>query len=349
MPRLAHRDQQIVHDLVRSIRTIDLARPEILQPVADQLCEARIVDVAFSYNVRSEHASFALAGCGHSGTGLAAGRVQKLVQDYVGRSRQRIGLYDPLRPEPPQRNRVVSASIAEAVAGSAPYYGRLFAPMGLLDSHQLRVLVCDDSHLLAYVGGNTCAPPTARQRSMLQALVPALRERLALQEQLHSNTVLQHALEVAMDELPGAAFLVGPSRAIEHANHAGHRRLTSRRAETHAEIADALRAAAPGVRQLAAIPLRAVGLGPYHLVIERATREPLAASITAARGRYGLTPRETEVLALVASGNSNKAIASELECAERTVEVHVGRLLAKLDVDSRSAVICVLLAGGAVH
>lgn len=44
-----------------------------------------------------------------------------------------------------------------------------------------------------------------------------------------------------------------------------------------------------------------------------------------------LTPRETEVLRLVAAGKSNKEIASELGVAQRTVESHRERLLAKLD------------------
>lgn len=46
---------------------------------------------------------------------------------------------------------------------------------------------------------------------------------------------------------------------------------------------------------------------------------------------------------LLCRGESNKAIASELGCAERTAEVHVSRILAKLDVDSRAAPIAMLL------
>jgi DNA-binding CsgD family transcriptional regulator len=50
----------------------------------------------------------------------------------------------------------------------------------------------------------------------------------------------------------------------------------------------------------------------------------------------GLTPRELEVLRLVAAGWSNKAIASELVLSERTVERHVSNILAKLGVSSRA-------------
>ena len=50
-----------------------------------------------------------------------------------------------------------------------------------------------------------------------------------------------------------------------------------------------------------------------------------------------LTPRELEVLQMVATGQSNRAIADELSLSERTVESHVLHVLAKLDVPSRTA------------
>lgn len=52
---------------------------------------------------------------------------------------------------------------------------------------------------------------------------------------------------------------------------------------------------------------------------------------------HGLTPRELEVLRLVASGRTNKAIAAELVVSERTVDRHVSSILTKLGVPSRAA------------
>jgi len=49
-----------------------------------------------------------------------------------------------------------------------------------------------------------------------------------------------------------------------------------------------------------------------------------------------LTGREQEVLALVARGLSNKAIARELGLAEKTAKNHVSNILAKLGVDDRT-------------
>lgn len=51
----------------------------------------------------------------------------------------------------------------------------------------------------------------------------------------------------------------------------------------------------------------------------------------------GLTAREREVLALIASGKTNREIAAELVISEKTVARHVSNILGKLDLPSRSA------------
>ena len=49
-----------------------------------------------------------------------------------------------------------------------------------------------------------------------------------------------------------------------------------------------------------------------------------------------LTPRETEVLRLLAEGLSNRALAERLFVAEKTVKTHVSSILAKLEVADRT-------------
>lgn len=49
-----------------------------------------------------------------------------------------------------------------------------------------------------------------------------------------------------------------------------------------------------------------------------------------------LTPRESEVLALLAEGLTNKAIAQRLTISEHTVKFHVNAILGKLDAQSRT-------------
>jgi NarL family two-component system response regulator LiaR len=54
-------------------------------------------------------------------------------------------------------------------------------------------------------------------------------------------------------------------------------------------------------------------------------------------GRHeGLSERESEVLRLVARGKANKQIARELDIAQSTVKSHVGSILAKLGLESRT-------------
>jgi DNA-binding CsgD family transcriptional regulator len=64
--------------------------------------------------------------------------------------------------------------------------------------------------------------------------------------------------------------------------------------------------------------------------------EHLAGDRRAAAG-HPLTAREVEVLRLVSTGITNKAIAVELVVSERTVDRHVSNILAKLGLSSRAA------------
>ncbi len=84
-----------------------------------------------------------------------------------------------------------------------------------------------------------------------------------------------------------------------------------------------LEAACSGFRQL--------GAAPDVARIERLRRTP------APKETAGLTPREVEVLRLIAAGKTNRAIATQLRISEKTVARHVSNIFVKLGLSSRSA------------
>jgi DNA-binding CsgD family transcriptional regulator len=63
---------------------------------------------------------------------------------------------------------------------------------------------------------------------------------------------------------------------------------------------------------------------------------------------YGLTPRQLEVLGLLAAGLRNSEIAASMVLSERTVDHHVSAVLAKLDVQTRAQAVRVAVADGIV-
>ena len=62
-----------------------------------------------------------------------------------------------------------------------------------------------------------------------------------------------------------------------------------------------------------------------------------------------LTPREIDVLRLIAIGNANKEIAAQLAIAEETVKSHITNILAKLGANDRTHAVTTALKRGIIE
>lgn len=75
----------------------------------------------------------------------------------------------------------------------------------------------------------------------------------------------------------------------------------------------------------------------------------IAADLAHRLGDASLTLRETEVLALVATGNSNKLIAVHLDITEDTAKAHVKSILSKLGAKDRTHAVTIALRRGIIQ
>src|ERR1700736_4492196 len=107
-----------------------------------------------------------------------------------------------------------------------------------------------------------------------------------------------------------------------------------------ASVADAVRAGAIGYLLKNASPqdllrgIRAAAAGQVFLSPEAAAQ--LVRQVKAPQKPEPLTPREIEVLRLLALGRANKQIARRLGLGEETVKTHVSNILGKLQAASRT-------------
>ena len=102
----------------------------------------------------------------------------------------------------------------------------------------------------------------------------------------------------------------------------GDRDVAAGRVRRAAEIAGGL-----GAQSLA---------GAVALLARRARISTEGAAAVESTGAAALTPREFDVLRLIAAGMSNARIASELFISPKTASVHVSSILSKLGASSRS-------------
>jgi len=110
---------------------------------------------------------------------------------------------------------------------------------------------------------------------------------------------------------------------------------------TAERLFDAVRVVAAGEALLAPAVTR-------RLISEFARIQPHEGPRAVPAALSALTPRETEVLRLVAEGLSNPEIAMRLVVTEETVKTHVSRLLAKLGLRDRTQAVVAAYESGLV-
>ncbi|MCA1829702.1 MAG: LuxR C-terminal-related transcriptional regulator [Myxococcales bacterium] len=310
------------------------ARP--LREVVAQLPALLGADQACAFLVRPDHELDFFHGA-RMPAGISAAYAKWLRQ-----APKNFASYDPARPDPRQRNLALRTADIAAITGQrTPAVVRSFLPrFALSESDQLRALICDGPVLLAWVGGFRARPFARAGVRQLQAIVPSLQRRLALERSLVEAQRTAQQISDALEQVPAAAYVLGRGGAVLHANAAGRSVLERERKTVEEQLSAALRGGESSI-QIA----RLAPHSDLQLAIAQAPSDP-APRVAAARLRWQLTNRQTQVLHLVAQGFSNRRVAASLGCSESTVELHVTALLEKAGGESRAQLVASVWGGG---
>jgi DNA-binding NarL/FixJ family response regulator len=199
---------------------------------------------------------------------------------------------------------------------------------------KIRVLVADDQHL---VRSGICAMIRGQRDMELAGEAENGRVAVRLAAELAPDVVL---MDVTMPDLNG----IDATRDISSAGDGGPRVIALSGHSDRRFVVDVLKAGAFGyvVKDAAfdelAQAIRAVAQGKCYLSPQ------IAGSVVADNRRWvpaggspefeALTPRERQVLQLMAEGKSTKAIAAALFVGKKTVDTHRANIMAKLNARS---------------
>jgi DNA-binding NarL/FixJ family response regulator len=203
---------------------------------------------------------------------------------------------------------------------------------------KMRVMIVDD-HPLMLVGAASIV--NARSDMTVVAQTGTGEEAVALFSRHKPDVTLMDL------RLPGMSG-VEAIRVIRSA-HPGARFVVLTTYEGDADIHRALEAGAQGY---------VIKGMPYQTLVEALQRvhkggrflpPPVARALASRMPDSDLSAREQEVLLLLASGKSNKDIASHLGITEATVKSHVSAILVRLGVSDRTEAVVTALQRGLVH
>jgi DNA-binding NarL/FixJ family response regulator len=202
----------------------------------------------------------------------------------------------------------------------------------------IRVVVADDQQV---VRDGFAELLTTQPDFTVVATASDGAEAVRVCEELHPDVVLMDVRMPGMDGIEATRQLAQPGRR-------GPRVLILTTFDLDEYVYDALRAGASGFllkdctaeRLFDAVRVIAAGEALLDPAVTRRLIREFAEKPPTAQGRTptfrSLTPRETEVLRLVAEGLSNVEIADRLVITEETVKTHVSRMLSKLGLRDRT-------------
>jgi DNA-binding NarL/FixJ family response regulator len=221
-----------------------------------------------------------------------------------------------------------------------------------VDARPIRVLIADGQPLV---------------RAGLHALLAGAKDIAVVADAVDGDEAVAIAREMRADvvlldaDLPGLDVLEVTRRIVDDPEQAAARVMILSSRDTDECLFAALRAGASGflVKNTEPIDLveavRVVAAGEA-LLSPRATGRLIAEFASQPQPHLPsdeqleeLTPREREVMTLVATGLSNAEIAERWIISPATVKTHVSRALCKLDVRDRAQLVAVAYQVGLVH
>ncbi|WP_405799678.1 response regulator [Streptomyces sp. NBC_01506] len=218
----------------------------------------------------------------------------------------------------------------------------------------IRVIIVDDQ---AMVRAGFAALLSAQADIDVVGEAPDGRQGIDVSRRTHPDVVLMDVRMPEMDGLAAARALLDPPVGVVHRPKV----LMLTTFDVDDYVYEALRAGASGFLLKDAPPadlisaVRVVAAGEAllapsvtrRLIADFAQQRPAPRKDRSLRLK-GLTPRETEVLELIARGLSNQEIADHLVLAEQTVKTHIGRVLAKLGLRDRAQAVIFAYESGLV-
>src|ERR1700692_262118 len=205
----------------------------------------------------------------------------------------------------------------------------------MTSNEQIRVLAVDDHPLVREGIGAVLA---SQRDIMLVAEAANGREAIECFRAHHPDVTL---MDLQMPQMSGLDAMI---KIREEFPAARIIVLTTYRGDVQA--LGAIRAGAAGyllksmVRRELADTIRLVHAGKRHIPAE------IAAELAAHVADDALSPREIQVLHLVALGNSNKQIAGQLAIVDETVKAHMTNILSKLGANDRTHAVTIATARG---